>query len=88
LDVVVQILNGIIAEPCIYEAGRFKGIPLRPKTASLMAENPAGPMLVYLNRFLLEDAYTRELPRAVGPLACGPSPTPATSSPPLPYCRP
>jgi hypothetical protein len=65
--IVLQALNKVIAEPCIYDAARFNGILLRPKTAALLKENPTGPILAYLNRFLLEDAYPQELARAVGP---------------------
>jgi len=65
--IVVQTLNKIIGEPsCIYEAERFKGVPLRPKTAAVMKDNPAGPLVAYLNRYLLEDAYPVELSREVG----------------------
>jgi hypothetical protein len=64
---VVQALNRAVAEPsCIYDTGRFNGVPLRPKTAAVMKDNPAGPLVAYANRFLLEDAYPLELSRTLG----------------------
>jgi hypothetical protein len=69
-EVVVQALNKIIGGPSIYEGGRFQGIALRPETTALLQPGLAGPIVAYLNRFLLEDAYRLELSRDhVGPAA-------------------
>ena len=62
-EVVVQALNKIIGEPCIYERERFKEVALRPETADLMKREPTGLALARLNRMLLEDAYPAELSR-------------------------
>jgi hypothetical protein len=70
-EAVVRALNKVVGEPGIYEGARFQGILLQPKTKALLAQNPAGrdPLVQYLNRFLLEDAYPDELNKAVGPAA-------------------
>lgn len=62
-EALVQALNAVIGEPCIYEPGRFKGVLLGAETKLLMQQNPTGPYLAHLNRLLLEDAYPLELPR-------------------------
>lgn len=50
-------LNRIVAGPLIYDQARFAGIVLRPETARLAAENPAGYRASHLNKLLLEDAF-------------------------------
>jgi hypothetical protein len=62
-DVVVQALNKLIGQPCIYKPGRFRGVSLRPETTDLIKQRPTGPDLARLNRLLLEDAYPLELSR-------------------------
>jgi len=57
-DVVVQVLNAVVGQPCIYEGERFKGVSLRPETIDLMR---LGSNVAQLNRYLLEDAYPLEL---------------------------
>lgn len=59
--ILVQFLNKIIKGACIYEKDRFRHVVLRTITSGYMDENPQGTGLVYLNRWLLEDAYTNEL---------------------------
>jgi hypothetical protein len=66
-DVVVQAFNKVVAEPCIYEAERFKGVSLRPETTEILKQSPTGPGLAHLNRFLLQDAYPLELSKKKGP---------------------
>jgi hypothetical protein len=67
-EVVVQALNKIIGGRPIYEPGRFQGIALRPETSYIMQQTLASPIVAYLNRFLLEDAYPLELSRDhIGP---------------------
>ena len=61
LTALTNDLNLIIRGPSIYDAGRFSGITLRPKTQKLLAENPTGDKLARLNRLLLEDAYPDEI---------------------------
>jgi len=62
-EAVVQALNKVLGEPCIYESARFKGVSLRPETMDLMKREPTGQVLAHLNRMLLEDAYAGELSR-------------------------
>ena len=61
LTVLTNDLNLIVRGPSIYDAQRFSGVSLRPKTRQLLAENPAGDRLAMLNRLLLEDAYPEEI---------------------------
>ncbi|MGD0260236.1 MAG: ABC transporter ATP-binding protein [Verrucomicrobiota bacterium] len=58
---LARILNQTAAGPAIYEEGRFRTVDLRPETRKLLELHPQGKELVFLNRFLLEDAYPREL---------------------------
>jgi eukaryotic-like serine/threonine-protein kinase len=65
---VLQILNIIVCEPCIYNVERFKGVTLRPDTIWLMKQTATNTNLsningYFVNRFLLEDAYPQELSR-------------------------
>jgi hypothetical protein len=64
-DVVIDLLDKIIEDPCIYESARFKDIPLRPETSDLIKREPTGWVLARLNRMLLEDAYPAELARSL-----------------------
>jgi peroxiredoxin len=63
-EVIVQAFDKIIKGPCVYNAGRFKGVSLRPETTELLKQSPKGPTLAHLNRLLLEDAYPSELSRS------------------------
>jgi len=62
-EVMVRSLNKITEGPSVYNEERFKGIALRPQTASLLKQSPSGAQEARLNRLLLEDAYPRELSR-------------------------
>ena len=62
-DAVLAVLNKLIGGPCIYEAGRFKGILLGAETVVYLQHIPTGANLAHLNRLLLEDAYPIELSR-------------------------
>jgi len=53
----VTNLNNIITGPSLYDSNRFEWIPLRLETEVLRRQNPRGPDLIRLNRWLLEDAY-------------------------------
>ena len=67
-DAVVKALNKTIGGRAIYEPGRFQGVALRPETTYMMQPGLSGPIVAYLNRFLLEDAYPLELSRdRIGP---------------------
>ena len=57
-------LNRIVSGPGIYDAQRFSGVTLRPKTRKLLASHPEGDQLALLNRLLLEDAYPDDLARS------------------------
>ena len=65
LSALVKDLNQIIAGRAIYDAVRFRGVVLRPETASLIQQNPHGQALARLNKLLLEDAYPAELAPSV-----------------------
>ena len=54
-------LNRIVSGPSLYDAARFSGVTLRPKTQKLLAAAPTGEKLALLNRWLLEDAYPDEI---------------------------
>ena len=60
---LVEDLNALIGSESIYNALRFSGVVLRPKTLLLMALSPIGDWLIRLNRLLLEDAFPREISR-------------------------
>ena len=65
LTVLTNDLNRIVTGPCIYDAQRFSGIPLRARTRRLLAEEPpAGDQRTLLNRLLLEDAFPEDLSRS------------------------
>jgi hopanoid biosynthesis associated RND transporter like protein HpnN len=64
LTVLTNDLNRIVKGPLIYDARRFQGVSLRPKTLKLLAAPPAkGDQLALLNRLLLEDAYPEDIAR-------------------------
>jgi hypothetical protein len=54
-------LNRVIAGASIFEAARFQGVQLSARAGALLAQNPQGDRLKRLNRWLLEDAFPREL---------------------------
>ncbi len=57
--------NRLVNGPLIYDAQRFQGVTLRPKTQKLLAAAPAAAdQLAMLNRLLLEDAYPEDLARS------------------------
>ena len=61
LTLLTNDLNRIVSGPCLYDAERFSGVSLRPKTLKLLAAQPVGARLAMLNRLLLEDAYPEEI---------------------------
>lgn len=54
-------LNALITAGPLYNSALFGKIELSPATHALLARNPQGADLVWLNRSLLEDAYPQEL---------------------------
>ena len=46
---------------CIYDEQRFASIHLSTETRKLMARQPRGTTLLWLNRLLLEEAYRDEI---------------------------
>ena len=64
INALVKDVNTVLSGSSIYDAARFRGVVLRPETARLAAENPAGQQLARLNKLLLEDAYPGELAKS------------------------
>lgn len=58
---LVEDLNRIIQSGPIYDTNRFAGVKLSKETSKLLAQNPQGPELIWLNRMLLLEAYPREI---------------------------
>ena len=73
--VLAAELNAVINGPLIYTAERFADVQragrFQERTAQLLAHSPpAGPLLQRQNRWLLEDAFPRELARMQPLFAC------------------
>lgn len=62
---LVKNLNQIIAGPSIYDKTRFGNVVLRPETKELLVVPVHGQELAYLNKLLLEDAYSADLAPSV-----------------------
>ncbi len=62
-EALAQELNAIVLGPSIYDERRFQDIELSPEARDLLATNPEGEDLAWLNRLLLLDAYPQELSR-------------------------
>ena len=55
-------LNKLIAGPLVFDGARFQTVRLSDRSGALLAQRPAaGDRLKRLNRWLLEDAFPREL---------------------------
>src|SRR5437867_565546 len=65
---LAQNLTKIIKTQSIYEKPRFHGVELRTITSGFVRRSPQGRNLVFLNRWLLEDAYSRELSKIPSPV--------------------
>jgi hypothetical protein len=59
-------LNSVVEGELIYTSDRFKEILLRSDTEELLKKNPVGTDLMTLNRYLLEDAFPKEIWRKPG----------------------
>ncbi len=57
-------INKVVTGPSIFDEKRFAAVQLSPDTKELLAQQPAGPQLVHLNRLLLEDAYPSEIAKS------------------------
>jgi len=63
-------LNRVIAGPSIFDGARFQSVRMSLRTSALLAANPQGDRLKRLNRWLLEDAFPRELFRMQSVFTC------------------
>lgn len=61
---LVEDLNAITRGVLLWDSTRFKDVAIQERTRGLLAIGPTGNALVRLNKFLLEDAYPKELPRS------------------------
>jgi hypothetical protein len=64
---LVEFLNRQLDSATLHESKCFEKLSLRPATKFLLANQPSGDNLHYLNRLLLDDAYPALLSRAVEP---------------------
>jgi len=60
-NAIVAQLNQVLQGECIYDEELFAGIHLSSETRKLMARQPRGTTLLWLNRLLLEEAYRDEI---------------------------
>jgi tetratricopeptide (TPR) repeat protein len=60
-EMLAQEFDRIMQSGPLYQAERFAGVTLSPKTQDLLRTNPEGDGLLHLNRMLLEDAYPLEI---------------------------
>ncbi len=67
---LAEELNRVIAGPLIHETKRFEGVKLSDRSTALLAQKPQGDKLRRLNRWLLEDAFPRELFRMQPVFTC------------------
>jgi len=58
---LVRDLNEIVRGRWLYDEHLFAKVELREQTRDLLQREPQGEDLAWLNRYLLEDAYPREL---------------------------
>jgi FHS family L-fucose permease-like MFS transporter len=59
---LAQDLNEIVKKPAsIYDQQRFSGVNLQPKTKELVSQEKPTETTAYVNRVLLQDAYSQEL---------------------------
>lgn len=63
LDLVVEGLNQVIRQGCVYETERFKSVRLPKEVLRLVEDTPRGVNVPYLNRMLLDEAYVDEIHR-------------------------
>lgn len=54
-------LNGVLHDPCFYQAERFAGVLITPDTKALIKPKLQGRGLMRLNRLLLQEAFAGEI---------------------------
>lgn len=57
LDRVVEALNQVLRQRCLYETERFNAVRLPKDVLRLVEDTPRGVNVPYLNRLLLDEAY-------------------------------
>ncbi|NBV21100.1 MAG: hypothetical protein EBS05_04155 [Proteobacteria bacterium] len=62
--------NRLMAGPLLHEPARYNGVQLSDRAMVLMAQQPQGDKLKRLNRWLIEDAFPRELFKMQPVFAC------------------
>ena len=67
---LAEELNRLITGPALFEAKRFEGVKLSDRSGALLARTPQGAQLQRLNRWLIEDAFPRELFRMQPVFTC------------------
>ncbi|MBM3888799.1 MAG: preprotein translocase subunit TatC, partial [Verrucomicrobia bacterium] len=65
---LVDELNRILKGECIYTPERFAQTKLSDDIHERLEQNPTGDRLIRLNRWLLEEAYPREIAKGLGPV--------------------
>jgi hypothetical protein len=68
-NTVLKDLNAVVHGPSVYTEQRFAGVSLSEQTRLLLQRKRQGEQMARLNRFLLEDAYQKELAKSGGLLA-------------------
>ncbi len=63
LDSVVDTLNQVIRQGCLYDQQRFHAVRLPKDVMRLVEDTPRGVNVPYLNRRLLDEAYVDEIYR-------------------------
>ena len=58
---MVDELNRLLKDGCIYEKNRFAKINLTENTQKIIEKDLQGEDLIRLNRLLLEEAFPREI---------------------------
>ena len=65
---LVDDLNLVLKGECIYTPERFAQIKLSDDVQARLERKPSGNQLIRLNRWLLEEAYPREIGKGLGPV--------------------
>ena len=64
---LTEELNRILRGSSLYDPTRFKDVALSTNTTALLSESPQGKTLARLNRFLIEDAYPKDIVKSKPP---------------------
>jgi hypothetical protein len=84
LKALTDEFNNILRGPSLYEPSRFANVRLSHETEFLLRGEQAGDELVRLNRYLLDDAYPKEINGIVKFIG----PSKPTTPPPTPRATP